>query len=134
MIIHFHLITKRDGKTTKFYAISPQFQSKSKKIKRQFCYGRGWTTSPGATPMVHKPRPLGPLQWSTNPVPLVHSLNEVCPLVLFRFGKAKLLFSKGDALHEKRHIPGQDSHGLETFKVLNRLPCTPSVNAVPVLA
>ncbi len=49
------------------------------------------------------------------------------------FRKPVGFFPQSDALHQKRHIPGQCPHRLQPFRVLQCLPGSPSMNAVPVL-
>ena len=60
--------------------------------------------------------------------------NEVGGLTGFFFRQAVLFFAKGNAFHQKRHVPGQSAHGLEALRVLDGLPRQSAVDAVPILA
>ena len=60
-------------------------------------------------------------------------MDEVRALEFFPLREAVFLFTKFNAPHEERHIPGQGPHGLQAFCVLGRLAGLPPVDAVPVL-
>lgn len=64
-----------------------------------------------------------------------HSLtDEVREHMRLADRQAELLFAQRDALHQKRHVVGQDAHGLQSLFVLRRLSGLSAMDAVPVLA
>ena len=62
------------------------------------------------------------------------SADKVCVNMFFFFRHTIFFFAESDALHEKRHISGENPHGLQSLDILRCLTLRASVHAVPVLA
>ena len=65
---------------------------------------------------------------------LLRSADEIGEVALLLLGKAELLLAQGDGLHQEHHVPGQDTHGLESLGILGSVTGDQAMDTVPVLA